>query len=54
MTMRDDAEVNRVETIRDKACTEFARPRNASWMNARTNVANTGHTKVKTTLNRRL
>jgi hypothetical protein len=49
---RVDAEVNVVETIRDEACNEFARPRNMSWMNAHTGVANVGHTKVGTTMNR--
>jgi hypothetical protein len=46
-----DVEVDGVETVLDEACTEFARPRNASWMNAHTGVANTGRTKVGTTMN---
>jgi hypothetical protein len=37
---------SRVEIIRDEVCTKFARPRNPSWMNARTGAANTGCTKV--------
>jgi hypothetical protein len=49
---RANAEVDGVKTIRDEACSEFARPRNVSWMNACIGVANTGHTKVGTTMNK--
>jgi hypothetical protein len=31
---------------------DFARPRNATWMNAHTDVVNTRRTKVGTTMNR--
>jgi hypothetical protein len=50
---RADAEVDEVKTIRDDVtCIEFAKPMNASWMNAHTGVANTGRTKLGITMNR--
>jgi hypothetical protein len=52
MRERANAEVDGVESIRDRACSEFARPRNMSWMNARISVANIAHTKVGTTMNK--
>jgi hypothetical protein len=49
---RADVEVDGVETVLDEACTEFGGPRNASWVNAHTGVANIGSTKVGTTMNK--
>jgi hypothetical protein len=52
MRKRDDADLDVVETIEDEACTEFAFPRNVSWINAHTSVANNGRTKVQVTMSR--
>jgi hypothetical protein len=51
---RTNDEVDGVETIRYEAtCTELAKSRNTSWMNACTSVVNIGRMKVGTTMNRR-
>jgi hypothetical protein len=33
------------QAVMDDACSRFAKPRNASWMNAHAGGASTGHTR---------